>query len=116
MVDTFLIQRCDIVEATPSETIGDFGQTTYTWNKVYTNLKCRYDPRRVRSYENIEEASSVGIDRITFFTEYVNDPIVTNDMAILYDSRVYRIEYVNPMISNTGPHHLEIVSYRATNV
>lgn len=112
---SFFTQRCDIRRARPVE--NDRGRVTYEWDVIsgLESLSCRYDPRRVRSHEDVGEASRSEIDMVTFFTEYPDVP-VTNDMVIIFEEQVFRIQYINQMRGSAGNHHLEIITYRAANL
>lgn len=114
MTISFFTQTCDIKKYEPVSTTG--AQVSYSIVDVHANVKCRYDPRRVRSDERSGEITKAGLEMVTFFTEYRDNPRVTNDMIVVFRDEVYNIEYVNDMIQGTQGHHLEIVCNIARNI
>lgn len=125
-MSSYFTQRCEIKrinhitdsDGRPSEQFVDV---------LGKRLKCRYDPRRVSSFDFTNEEARPEVQMVTFFTEYpvptdyISSDIseITNDMYIRFDNKVYRIKYVNPMSPYAGGlargNHLEIVCYRAVN-
>ena len=88
-------------------------------DRLVLSLKCLYDPRVIRSKDDITSESRPHLEEITFWTEYPSDPdVITNEMFVKWSNSYYRIKFVNKMRGLNGGvgSHLEICTERATNI
>jgi SPP1 family predicted phage head-tail adaptor len=105
-------QRCDFVKRNVS--LDDVGNSTYTNETVYSNIKCRLDTVRLRSVEDSQVGANQSIFRSIIYTEYKAN--ITNDMRVLFNGKYYNIISNSEVTGMNGNHHLQIELVISDNV